>query len=348
MLSSELAVVIMVCASAVASAVAGAADAFHPGKVWLDDRGKPIESHLGGILYDRGTYYWYGMNFDGQTIKPGTYPGQYFSWMENRGVSCYSSKDLYHWKFEGVSLLPTRDDPKAPLQPTHLIPRPKVVKCDKTGKYVMMGQLVSIDFKTVNCVVVGTSDTPAGPFAYHGLLNPPGGGYDITVYKDDEGKAYLITSHEWVKANVLSEDYLSIAATHELQGVKGEAPAIFKHDGTYYCLTSHLTGWAPNANKYSVAKAVLGPWEPKGEFCKGPEAANSFRGQTTFVLPVADRPGAFIFMADRMNAKTDALIDDLRAATHIWLPITLDPAAKTLQVQWRDEWDLSVFETGKK
>lgn len=85
-------------------------DTFQPGKVWLDDRGKPIEAHLGGILSDEGTYYWYGMNLDGETLKPRTLPGQNYSWMENRGVICYSSKDLYHWKYESVSLLPTRDD----------------------------------------------------------------------------------------------------------------------------------------------------------------------------------------------------------------------------------------------
>ena len=48
---------------------------FTPGKVWLDDRGKPIESHLGGLLYEKGTYYWYGMNFDTESIKPGTVRG---------------------------------------------------------------------------------------------------------------------------------------------------------------------------------------------------------------------------------------------------------------------------------
>lgn len=39
--------------------------AFLPGKEWLDERGKPIESHLGGIFCEDGVYYWYGMNFEG-------------------------------------------------------------------------------------------------------------------------------------------------------------------------------------------------------------------------------------------------------------------------------------------
>ena len=28
---------------------------------WLDDRGELINAHDGGILYDHGIYYWYGM-----------------------------------------------------------------------------------------------------------------------------------------------------------------------------------------------------------------------------------------------------------------------------------------------
>lgn len=42
---------------------------FHPGQLWLDTDGNPIQAHGGGILFDvRGeTYYWYGENKDGAT-----------------------------------------------------------------------------------------------------------------------------------------------------------------------------------------------------------------------------------------------------------------------------------------
>jgi hypothetical protein len=317
---------------------------FYPGETWLDDRNKPIESHFGGVLYDNGTYYWYGDNWDTPTLKPGTYPNQYFSWTLNHGATCYSSKDLYHWKYESVSLAAVENDPTHPLQPTNWLPRPKVLRCDATGKYVMMAQIVTIDFKTMNKVVVGLSDTPAGPFQYHGLLDPPGGGYDITLYKDDDGKAYLVTAHGFVKMHELAADYLSIVKTTEIKGVEGEAPALFKHGGVYYFLTSHMTGLAPNPNKYSVSKSLLGPYEPRGEFAAGPGAANTFASQVTFVLPVAGRPGSFIFMADRMNAVTDALVEDYHESTHVWLPIALDAAHQKISVPWRDEWDLSIFD----
>lgn len=319
-------------------------DTFQPGKTWLDDRGKPIESHLGGIYYENGVYYWYGMNFDGETMKPGSYPGQSYAWMINQGVTCYSSKDLHLWKLESVSLSPVKDDATHPLQPTNWVLRAKVLKCAKTGNYVMMGQLVSADFKTLNKVVVGVADKPQGPFTYQKLLDPPGGGFDMTLYQDDDGLAYLICSHGWVKAHRLSDDYLTIEKTYGLEGVTGEAPAVFKQDGTYYFLTSSLTGWAPNANQYAVAPTFLGPYEPKGTFCVGPGEDTSFGGQTTFVLPLAGKPGQFIWMADRFNAKSNTEVDDFRKATHIWLPITLDSAQKRLRVEWRDQWDLGVLD----
>lgn len=42
---------------------------YHPGNIWLDTEGNPIQAHGGGILYDERsrTYYWYGEYKDGPT-----------------------------------------------------------------------------------------------------------------------------------------------------------------------------------------------------------------------------------------------------------------------------------------
>ena len=40
------------------------APAFEPGAVWLDTDGRPIQAHGGGMLFDRGVYYWFGENKD--------------------------------------------------------------------------------------------------------------------------------------------------------------------------------------------------------------------------------------------------------------------------------------------
>lgn len=42
---------------------------YHPGRIWLDTDGNPIQAHGGGILYDdrSSMYYWYGEYKDGPT-----------------------------------------------------------------------------------------------------------------------------------------------------------------------------------------------------------------------------------------------------------------------------------------
>src|ERR1039458_6767613 len=67
------------------------AQSFHPGKVWLDTAGKPIQAHGGGILLHNGVYYWYG---EDKTLGNGN----------KTGVSCYSSRDLLNWKHESPAL----------------------------------------------------------------------------------------------------------------------------------------------------------------------------------------------------------------------------------------------------
>ena len=68
-------------------------DAFYPGQVWLDTEGKRIQAHGGSVIYIDDTYYWYGENKEKTDGKNGIW-----HW----GVRCYSSKDLYNWKDEGL------------------------------------------------------------------------------------------------------------------------------------------------------------------------------------------------------------------------------------------------------
>lgn len=59
---------------------------FRPGEIWTDNNGAHINAHGGGILYGKGTYYWYGEH------KVEGDAGNY----AQVGVHCYSSKDLYN------------------------------------------------------------------------------------------------------------------------------------------------------------------------------------------------------------------------------------------------------------
>jgi hypothetical protein len=88
----------------------------------------------------------------------------------------------------------------------------------------------------------------------------------------------------------------------------------------------------------SVADSIFGPWEELGNPClgSGAQIANTFESQPTFVLPVAGKTGAFIFMADRWRPQN--AID----GRYVWLPIEFHHDAPT--IAWREVWDLGVFD----
>jgi hypothetical protein len=354
-----------------------AQQSFKPGQVWPDEAGNPIQSHTGGLLFEHGVYFWYGMSFAGPRIPPRTLPQQNDAWLLNTGVTVYSSRDLLNWKLESTQLADISYAASGLLLPLNLVVRPKVIKNDATGKYILMAGLISPDFGIFNDVIYAVADRPEGPFTLMGKLGwcgkPNATGlwtgpwaegtgirkfewapadsdaperiraFDTTLYKDDDGKAYLITAHSRVLAYELSADYTCAAHVEVMQGAEGEAPAVFKDRGTYYLLASRLTGWYPNRNSYFTATSIHGPWTPRGPFAKGPGAETTYGGQTTFVLPVAGKPHAFIFMADRFGDASDKAFPDFKTATHIWLPIEIDAANHALTVNWQDAWDLPVF-----
>jgi beta-xylosidase len=166
---------------------------------------------------------------------------------------------------------------------------------------------------------------------------------DQTLFVDDDGTAYhLYASEENSTLHIsrLSDDYLEPAGDYVrvFEGRFMEAPAIFKHEGRYYLIASGCTGWAPNAARSAVADSIWGPWTELGNPAVGPDAEVTFHSQSTYVLPVRDRNGAFVFMADRW--RPDNAID----GRYVWLPILFRDGR--IEIEWRDEWSLDDFENG--
>lgn len=79
------------------NAITGKYKSFHPGKVWLDTNGNPIQAHGFSVFYNAEdkTYYWYGENKE-KTV------GGLFNKIWHWGVRCYVSKDLYNWEDKGL------------------------------------------------------------------------------------------------------------------------------------------------------------------------------------------------------------------------------------------------------
>ncbi len=164
---------------------------------------------------------------------------------------------------------------------------------------------------------------------------------DMTLFVDDDGKAWHVYSSEensTTQISLLTDDYLSFAGTYARAFVRRymEAPALFKYKGKYYFMGSDCTGWDPNAARSAVAPGIFGPWTELGNPCRGTqqENENTFQSQSTYILPVAGRKDAFIFMADRWNPENP--ID----GRYIWLPVQFDGSGNPI-LKWLTKWNLN-------
>jgi len=347
------------------AATSTALAAFVPGEIWRDAEGQPINAHGGGVLFHEAVYYWYGELKEGRTYVPAVN----YSWGGTRvvagGVSCYSSTNLTDWRNEGVVLPSVPDDPSHDLHCDKVIERPKVIYNRATMKFVLWLHVDSLNYKAARSGVA-VSDTPTGPFKYLGSFRPNAGVWpvnvseagkrpgednilardfasgqmarDMTLFMDDDGRAYQFYASEenaTMHVSLLTDDYLKPAGKYAriFIGRSMEAPAVFKHGGKYYLIASDCTGWKPNAARSAVADNIFGPWTELGSPCRGDGAKETFQTQSTFVLPVQDRPDTFIFMADRW--KQWKLAD----SRYVWLPLEFSADGNPV-LRWHDHWSL--------
>lgn len=346
---------------------------FTPGQLWLDDQGKHINAHGGGILKYGDRYYWFGEAKDAHTTAALV------------GVNCYSSRNLYDWKNEGVALA-VSDSVGSDIEKGCIMERPKVIYNKKTRKFVMWFHL-ELKGKGYGAARAGVAvaDKVTGPYRFLRSARVNAGKYpmdfsqadieamnalkaedykewwtptwrkaiekglflkrdfeggqmarDMTLFVDDDGKAYHIFASEdnlTLHIAELSKDFTSHTGKYVrvAAGGQNEAPAIFRHQGMYWMITSGCTGWAPNEARMFSSKSIWGPWKQYPSPCVGEKAKTTFDGQSTYILPVSKNLA--IFMADIWRPKTP---DDSR---YVWLPIDYKDGVPV--VEWRDKWSMS-------
>ena len=302
-------------------------NSFRPGSLWYDEKGEVINAHGGGILLLGKTYYWFGE-------KRGTH--------QSEGVNVYSSKDLYHWKYEGIALSQS-NDPQSDITVGCVMERPKVIYNAKTKKYVMWFHLELKDqgYKAARAAVA-VSDKVTGPYTFVKSFRPNDNmSRDMTLFVDDDNKAYEIySSRENYDLRIveLNDDYTSPTAKDKMIfSLHREAPAIFKYNNKYYLITSGCTGWAPNKADMHVADSLFGEWTLLGNPLHGEGADSTYGGQSAYILPVAGKKPSFIFMADKWNPK------DLKDSRYIWLPVQFKNSQP--YIEWTDSWNLNDHKT---
>lgn len=357
----------------VAAVEAQALDEIRPGQEWPDRKGEHINAHGGGLLFHEGKYYWYGENRParGFTTEVGVevYSSSDLMNWEDEGVALAVSEEaghdiergcimerpkvvrnpktgkfvmLFHLELKGQGYAAARvgfaesDSPVGPFRFIRSL-RPNAGKwpVDFSRRDIRKAKkLKEADYKEWW--------TPEWREAIReGLLlarDVPGGqmSRDMTVYVDDDGKAYHIYSaEENLTLNIaeLADDYLDYTGRYVrvAPGGQNEAPAIFKRDGVYWMITSGCTGWAPNEARMFKATSLWGPWEQLPSPFVGKDAKKSFHTQGTYIFKVEGTEDGFVFMADRWNPRS------LKNSRHIWLPIEFKED-DTPVIRWRDSW----------
>lgn len=256
-----------------------------PGSLWLDDRGKHIQAHGGGIIKLKDTWYWFGEDRSQDNLP------------NKRYVACYSSKDLVNWRFRRQVL--QADDP-ANLGTLFVLERPKVYHNAKTKKFVMYVHLDDARYRVAN-VGVFISDKVDGDYKFVRTFRPLNQeSRDIGQFIDDDGTAYLIFESRPTKGFFiakLSDDYLDVAKEVCFVNAPLEGGGLVHYNGLYYLIGSRMTGWNPNPNLFATSPNIEGPWTTFTDLA--PPEKNTYGAQSTMMVKVeGKKKTSVIFMGD--------------------------------------------------
>lgn len=348
--------------------------AISPAELWADTDGTHINAHGGGVLLHNGVYYWYGEHKVADTTRAMVGVRVYTStdlinWT-NAGVALPVDEDesseivrgcvierpkvlynertgmfvmWFHLELKGHGYRAARtgcavaDSPTGPFEYLGSV-RPNAGRFPVNISDELRDRILG------NADQQQSESRSKQAAADRYFVRDFYGGQmarDMTLFLDDDGTAYhLFASEENYTLHIaeLDETFTKHTGRYArvLIGEHREAPAIFKRGDTYHLITSGCTGWAPNAAQHATAESIFGPWTTTGNPCVGEGRDLTFGGQSTFVLPVAGRDDAYIFMADIWRPKNP--ID----SRYIWLPIEFEDDRPVLRFHesWspRAEW----------
>ena len=302
---------------------------FHHGAVtdfvqWYDTDGNIINASDGGIICVDGVYHWYGMALRPLPARGNGLGGQ----QTTTGVVMYASTDLQCWTYEGV-ILACSEDPESALYAPMRFERPKIIRCPKTGEYVLWCHYVCYpgdhgDTPGTSEAGLAVCDTVNGTYRWLGTTRPidqQGLVRDSTLYQDRDGQAYFIYDRmvgedRCLHIVRLQDDYRSFTDAWKRLDVAfwREAAVITWHDGWYFMVTSGLTSWQFNQARYYRARSLMGDWEDMGDPCVDDLDHQTFHAQGTYAFRVEGK-NIDVMMLERHNTS------NFVQCSYIWLPI---------------------------
>lgn len=334
-------------------------DVFSPDNNWKDIDGNYINAHGGCVLYHQGLYYWYGENrpekgfvTDGGiscyssedlhdwkrlviVLKVSDTPGNDIEWgcIMERPKVIYNERTgkfvmWFHLELKGRKYEAARsgvaisDSPEGPFVflrsgrinpnclPENFSTKEKDMNPESFGNPDSCKAVWNKDWvKAVKKGLYLRRDLPGGQMAR-----------DMTLFKDEDGKAYHIYASEenlTLQIAELTEDYTGHTGKYIRLFPTGhnEAPVVFRHGGKYWMITSGCTGWEPNEARMFSAPSIWGPWKQLEHPFIGKDSDKTFGGQGTYAFKRQDN-GQYVFMLDVWRPSS------LKYSGYIWIPIS--------------------------
>ena len=348
------------------------------GQLWMDTEGNHINAHGGNIIQYEGTYYWYGENrpYRGFTTEEGVgvYSSQDLKTWKNEGIALAVSQEaghdiekgcimerpkviynaktkkfvmLFHLELKGRGYEAARvafAESDSPTGPFRFIRSTRVNAgkwpFDMNKKAQQLAQQTDASKWKDWWTPEWRKEVEKGMYLWRDMK----GGQmsrDMTIYVDEKGKAYHITSSQenlTLLVSELTDDYLDYTGKYVMvaPGGQNEAPCIVKHDDTYWLICSGCTGWAPNEARMFSSKSIWGPWTQHPSPFVGTAtgyrdmpANKTFGAQGTYIYEMNGKP---IFMADIWNER------HLSQSLHLWLPIEFGTDGVPV-IKWVDRWE---------
>jgi len=312
----------------------------------IDSSGSDVDAHAGNIIFHDGYYYLIGEFRESKT--PFT-----------QKFSLYKSRDLKQWDFISIVYDQSSVNSLSNLERPKLIYNRKnnnfiiwyheefgkffknakvaVAKSSKIGgpyKFVKSFRINSRsnpiydDSEKYNDSLSKTADSIFKKDYYNGQMSR-----DMNIFKDDNGKGYLISSAEnnkTIEISEMNDDYTDITGRYSriLVGRIREAPVLFKRNNIYYLFTSDVTGYHPNEIHLSCSDDIFKGWVEKNNPIVSNEDIDkktTFNSQFSSVLHLTDS-NDYIILADRWNTWK------LYKSKYIWLKMHWDKNEP--QVHW--------------
>jgi len=320
-LTKEIICIIFLINAASFAQQSGKMDAIYSGTPWFDQNGNIVSAHGANIVKEKDIYYLFG---EAHTDTSNAFAG----------FNCYSSKDLYNWKFESI-VLPMQKSGK--LGPNRVGERVKVMKCPKTGEFIMYMHADTLTYKD-QFVGYAVSKKIKGPYQFKGPLlfnGKPIKKWDMGTFQDRDGSGYILVHGGEIYK--LSDDYKSVIEKVNENITSGfESPAMLKKEGLYYFIGSHLTSWEKNDNYYYTSNSLKGPWTSQGLIA--PEGMLTWNSQSTFVLPIqGTKATTYMFMGDRWSFPKQA-----SSATYVWQPLVISGNSISMP-NYQDAWRIDLL-----